>query len=344
MVKSSKSLVASRALTYSGRNGKTHITIHETANTDPGAGAETHARLQQNGFTASWHWSVDDREAIQSFPHNVRCWHAGDGDAPNGGNYNSIGIEICVNSDGDFTKAVKNAAQLVKKIMKQEGIPLSNVVQHNHWSGKHCPTNLRNGSKGITWNQFKNMISGSGGKTTYTPPKKQTGSTSTSASGRVESKVNGLRFYNKPSWADKDVVGRVDKGIGFPTIVKKVKVGKGHQYQVKNSKGATYYITAADKYVRVEGGSVPKANKPAPKKSASNSGKAGKLKVVGVSNAAIVMSKPDRNNSSNLGTVNKGSTLPLNGSVRGKNSSSGYWEVQYKGRLGYITGKYGKQV
>src|SRR5690625_4515415 len=111
MVKSSKSLVSSRALTYNEWNGNTNIIIYVPPNTDPGAGPETHARLQQNGFTASWHWSVDDREAIQSFPHNVRCWHAGDGDAPNGGNYNTIGIEICVNSDGDFTKAVKNAAR-----------------------------------------------------------------------------------------------------------------------------------------------------------------------------------------------------------------------------------------
>src|SRR5699024_454524 len=117
-------------------------------------------------------------------------------------------------------------------------------------------------------------------------PKPSKPQTSTPASGRVESKVNGLRFYNKPSWADKDVVGRVDKGIGFPTIVKKVKVGKGYQYQVKNSKGATYYITAADKYVKVVGGSAPKASKPAskPKPSNGKSGKAGKLKIVGVSN------------------------------------------------------------
>lgn len=84
------------------------------------------------------------------------------------------------------------------------------------------------------------------------------------ASGRVESKVNGLRFYNKPSWDDKDVVGRVNKGIGFPTIVEKIKVGNGHQYKVKNSKGATYYITAASKYVKVIG-SKPTTSKPKPK-------------------------------------------------------------------------------
>lgn len=69
---------------------------------------------------------------------------------------------------------------------------------------------------------------------------------------RVESKVNGLRFYNKLSWSDKDVVGHVNRGIGFPTIVSKHKVGKGHQYKVKNSKGHVYYITASNKYVNVK--------------------------------------------------------------------------------------------
>jgi N-acetylmuramoyl-L-alanine amidase CwlA len=70
-------------------------------------------------------------------------------------------------------------------------------------------------------------------------------------SGRIESKVNGLRFYNKPSWEDKDVIGHVDKGYGFPTILSKHKVGIGYQYKVKNSKGKVFYITAASKYVRV---------------------------------------------------------------------------------------------
>ncbi|EJC6460188.1 N-acetylmuramoyl-L-alanine amidase, partial [Listeria monocytogenes] len=66
------------------------------------------------------------------------------------------------------------------------------------------------------------------------------------------SKAANLRFYNKPSWADKDVVGTVTKGSGFPTIVDKVKVGTSYQYKVKNSKSATYYITASDKYVELK--------------------------------------------------------------------------------------------
>ncbi|WP_164670976.1 N-acetylmuramoyl-L-alanine amidase family protein [Virgibacillus doumboii] len=69
---------------------------------------------------------------------------------------------------------------------------------------------------------------------------------------RVESKVNNLRFYNKPTWSDDGLVNTIDKGWGFPEIVDKVKVGSGHQYKVKNSNGDVYYITAAEKFVRVE--------------------------------------------------------------------------------------------
>ncbi|WP_181574718.1 hypothetical protein [Lysinibacillus capsici] len=42
------------------------ICIHETDNTNKGSEADNHARLQANGNSrqASWHWSVDDKEAV----------------------------------------------------------------------------------------------------------------------------------------------------------------------------------------------------------------------------------------------------------------------------------------
>src|SRR5690625_7961607 len=98
-------------------------------------------------LSSSVHSSVDDKELIQSLPHSSQCFHAGDGRG--GGNTESIAIEICVNSDGDFRKAVENAAKLTRKIMKDEGISIMNVVQHNAWSRKDCPTFLRRGSKEI---------------------------------------------------------------------------------------------------------------------------------------------------------------------------------------------------
>ncbi|MGE7866280.1 N-acetylmuramoyl-L-alanine amidase [Bacillus paramycoides] len=67
---------------------------------------------------------------------------------------------------------------------------------------------------------------------------------------RVVSKVNNLRFYDAPSWQDKDVAGSVDTGLGF-TIDTKVTVNGSSQYKVHNSKGKTYYVTASNVYVRV---------------------------------------------------------------------------------------------
>ncbi len=123
----------------------TFITIHETANTSLGANAEMHARYVKNPTTAaSWHFTVDSGTTIyQHLPLNENGWHAGDG--RNGtGNRQSIGIEICVNRDGDFEKAKQNAAILVRQLMDQFSISIENVVPHQRWSGKRCPANIIN--------------------------------------------------------------------------------------------------------------------------------------------------------------------------------------------------------
>ncbi|PFB82947.1 N-acetylmuramoyl-L-alanine amidase [Bacillus anthracis] len=65
---------------------------------------------------------------------------------------------------------------------------------------------------------------------------------------RVVSKVNNLRFYDAPSWQDKDVAGSVDAGLGF-TIDAKVSVNGSPQYKVHNSKDKTYYVTANEAFV-----------------------------------------------------------------------------------------------
>lgn len=146
-------------VTFGKGNKKLKICIHETDNTRTGADADAHARLQYNGNTrqASWHWTVDDQEAVQSFDHSYKCWHSG---ATKGHN-ESIGIEICVNSDGNYQKAVQNAAALVAKIMKDEKISINNVVQHNYYSGKNCPKLMRSGK--VSWSTFLQMVKNSAG-------------------------------------------------------------------------------------------------------------------------------------------------------------------------------------
>mgnify|MGYP000990257538 CR=1 FL=1 len=122
-----------------------YITIHETANTSRGANAEMHRRFLVNGGGdegVSFHWCVDDKEAVHLIPDDEIAWHAGDGGGGTG-NRRSIAIETCVNVDGDWAKTLTNLADLVVVLLKRHNIPLANVVQHNRWSGKNCPTNLR---------------------------------------------------------------------------------------------------------------------------------------------------------------------------------------------------------
>lgn len=133
------------------------ITIHETDNTSPGAGARNHAIYLKNGAggaSKSWHFTVDDKEIYQHLPTNEAGWHAGDG-ANGTGNRQSIGIVICVNRDGNYEKAKENAAWLVRKLMKEHNIPIERVVQHNRWSGKNCPRRMREEGK---WGHFLQMI------------------------------------------------------------------------------------------------------------------------------------------------------------------------------------------
>ncbi len=136
------------------KGGKpTYITIHETANLAVGANARMHERFLFNGggsAQVSFHYVVDDHESIHLVPDDEVAWHAGDGG--NGvGNTQSIAIETCVNADGNFDLAVQNLIKLVRKLMQMYNIPAERVVQHNHWSGKNCPTKLRRSG----WDTFK---------------------------------------------------------------------------------------------------------------------------------------------------------------------------------------------
>ena len=127
-------------------NPDSWITIHETGNTAAGADAAAHGNYLDSDAgekdMVSWHYTVDDHAIVQHLPDYETAYHAGDG-AAGPGNATSIGIEICVNAGGDFAKAKANAAALVRLLMAEHGIPIDHVVQHNHWSGKDCPYNIR---------------------------------------------------------------------------------------------------------------------------------------------------------------------------------------------------------
>lgn len=129
-----------------------YITIHETANTNAGANALGHATWMMNAAGYSWHVTVDDKAIWQSLEWYQQGWHAGDG-ANGPGNTTSIGIELCVAQGMDFTKVRENAAWLVRHLLSL-GHGKKGIVQHNHWSGKNCPTFIRR--EGI-WQKFLDM-------------------------------------------------------------------------------------------------------------------------------------------------------------------------------------------
>lgn len=135
------------------------LTIHNTGNVSKGSNAASHASYMSNSGKntyVSYHYVVDDKEAYQLLPDNEVAWHAGDGNS-GPGNRKSLAIEICENADGNLLKATDNAVELTAYLMKKHNIPLSNVVQHNKWSGKNCPNRIRAGQP-YNWQTFLNKV------------------------------------------------------------------------------------------------------------------------------------------------------------------------------------------
>jgi hypothetical protein len=115
----------------------THVTIHNTGNSNRGADAAMHARYIRSADArarqVSWHFTVDDHSVYKHLPSNERAWHA------RAGNGVSIGIEVCENEGIDENAAVERAALLTALMMVAYGIPAEKVVSHQSWTEKDCP-------------------------------------------------------------------------------------------------------------------------------------------------------------------------------------------------------------
>lgn len=157
------------------------IIIHWTANTNRGANAMANRNYfntkpyikDRNGnkIYASAHYVVDDRNIIQCLPDNEVGFHVGarwskyktaaldmmgnpasGTDSPN--NY-TIGIEMCVNSDGDFSKTRQNTVDLVQFLLKKHQLGIDAVLRHFDITGKDCPKMMLDEE---IWAEFKREI------------------------------------------------------------------------------------------------------------------------------------------------------------------------------------------
>ena len=138
-----------------------YIVIHDTGNKGVGADALAHFTYF-NGANrdASAHYFVDDKRIVEIIePLNSRAWHCGDGKGKYGiTNDNSVGVEMCINVDGDFNKTFDKTVELTKHLMKRFNIDADHVVRHYDASRKQCPGSLFQNSYGYSWDNFKNRI------------------------------------------------------------------------------------------------------------------------------------------------------------------------------------------
>lgn len=135
-----------------------YIVIHETDNFSAGADAAAHNKfLLTNADTQelSWHYTVDDHEIYHNLPDDEAAYHASDHLEKNGGNLNGIGIELCVNEDGDYEQTLRNGELLTATLLREYGLSVKDVKKHQDFSGKVCPARLIENGR---WDEFLDRV------------------------------------------------------------------------------------------------------------------------------------------------------------------------------------------
>ncbi len=128
------------------------IVVHNTANDAPAVNEVTY--MVNNDNEVSYHYAVDEKEAVQGLPLDRNAWASGDGHGK--GNMEGIHIEICWSKSGGerFTKAEQNTAELIASLLKQYGWGIEKVTKHQDYDRKYCPHRTLD----LGWQRFLNMV------------------------------------------------------------------------------------------------------------------------------------------------------------------------------------------
>lgn len=175
----------------------TGVIVHWTANEAKGANAVANrnyfnraykivggTKYESDGKTAfrsaSAHLNVDDTQLIECLPWKKGQaevgYHVGATSYMAGittklgtsyPNNRTIGLEICVNADGDFAKAYANGIVVIAAMLKEHGLTIDNLYRHYDITGKACPgfhTNdtyakkYLNTTAANAWAQFRELV------------------------------------------------------------------------------------------------------------------------------------------------------------------------------------------
>ncbi|WP_372996900.1 N-acetylmuramoyl-L-alanine amidase [Lutispora sp.] len=143
------------------------IVIHWTANTRKGANAVANRNYFNNTKNSvSAHYIVDDKNIIRCIPDDEFAYHVGAKKYAAAGlkikvgnyspNYFLIGIEMCVNSDGDWSKTYQNTVELAAYLLKKYNLNINNMYRHHDITGKDCPKMMLDPKE---WQAFKDKVS-----------------------------------------------------------------------------------------------------------------------------------------------------------------------------------------
>lgn len=127
--------------------------VHNTYNDAPAKNEVSY--MIGNNNKVSFHWAVDDVEAIQGLPENRSAFASGDGKRGQGNLY-GIHVEICYSKSGGdrFNKAEQNAAKLIADGLKAHGWGIDKVKKHQDFADKYCPHRTLD----MGWQRFLNMV------------------------------------------------------------------------------------------------------------------------------------------------------------------------------------------
>ena len=203
-----------------------YIVIHDTGNPSAGATASAHFNYFNGGNRASSaDIFVDDSSAwtVNDY-HKYYTWHVGDGKGRFGiTNANSVGIEMCINQDGNYDKAMQNTIIIAKELMKELNIPISRVIRHYDASRKNCPASM-SANNWKLWKDFtRELMKNEGDDLTmaqYEELKNEIKEL-TETVKILATEINDLKhpmIYNyiddnMPEWARASVRKAVDKGV-----------------------------------------------------------------------------------------------------------------------------------
>jgi len=124
------------------------LVIHWTANEGKGANAVANRNYFNKPTTeASAHYIVDDKQIVRCLPENEMGYHVGAkqykpeavAKLSSYPNNCTIGIEMCVNADGNFQETYRRTVELAADILKRHGWGVDRLWRHFDITGKNCP-------------------------------------------------------------------------------------------------------------------------------------------------------------------------------------------------------------